>query len=156
MLGSVTWLAKYFKREYTQMIQLSSDASDTDSDNSTNGREKSQDKSSVIQLIDELVYHMNRTRDVFKLMILSSFILAPLCLMLTAVFTIHPFFLHRILFRFPHLGIFLLFFITVSVILASIWLYMGLSERSFFSDWNNKYNRYKLLKSRLDKEFGHK
>ena len=156
MLGSVTWLAKYFKREYTQMIQLSSDASDTDSDNSTNGREKSQDKSSVIQLIDELVSHMNRTRDVFKLMILSSFILAPLCLMLTAVFTIHPFFLHRILFKFPHLGIFLLFFITVSVILASIWLYMGLSERSFFSNWNNKYNKYKLMKSRLDKEFRQK
>jgi hypothetical protein len=79
-----------------------------------------------------------------------------LCLMLTAVFTLHPFFLHRILFMFPHLGIFLLFFIGVSVILSSIWLYMGLSERRFFSNWGDKYNRYKLLKSRLDKEFGQK
>src|SRR5215472_292682 len=138
------------------MLVMSSDASDTDSSNSTDGTEKSHDKTSVIQLIDELVSHMNRTRGVFKMMILSSFILAPLCLMLTAVFILHPFFLHRIMFRFPHLGIFLLFFIAVSVILASIWLYMGLSERNFFSDWNNKYNRYKLLKSRLDKEFGHK
>jgi hypothetical protein len=33
-------------------------------------------------------------------------------------------------------------------------LYMGLSERRFFSNWDNKYNRYKLLKRRLDKEFG--
>jgi hypothetical protein len=133
-----------------------SDASDTDSSNSTDGTEKSHDKTSVIQLIDELVSHMNKTRGVFKMMILSSFILAPLCLMLTAVFILHPFFLHRILFRFPHLGIFLLFFIAVSVILASIWLYMGLSERSFFSNWDDKYNKYKLLKSRLDKEFGQK
>jgi len=135
---------------------MSSDASDTDSNKSTNDNEKTQDKANVIQLIDELVSHMNRTRGVFKMMILSSFILAPLCLMLTAVFILHPFFLHRILFRFPHLGIFVMFFIAVSVILASIWLYMGLSERSFFSNWNNKYNRYKLLKSRLDKEFGQK
>ncbi|MFY9795764.1 MAG: hypothetical protein WAK17_21985 [Candidatus Nitrosopolaris sp.] len=133
---------------------MSSDASDTESNKSTNGTEKVQNKTSVIQLIDELVSHMNRTRGVFKVMILSSFILAPLCLMLTAVFTLHPFFLHRILFRFPHLGIFLLFFIGVSVILASIWLYMGLSERRFFSNWDSKYNRYKLLKRRLDKEFG--
>jgi hypothetical protein len=135
---------------------MSSDASDVHSNNSTNRPEKPQDKSSVIQLIDELVSHMNRTRSVFRMMILSSFILAPLCLMLTAVFVLHPFFLHRIMFRFPHLGIFLLFFIAVSVILASIWLYMGLSERSFFSNWNDKYDRYKLMKSRLEKEFGQK
>src|SRR5215469_15077474 len=134
---------------------MSSDASDAESKDS-NRTEKVQNKTSVVHLIDELVFHMNRTRGLFKLMILSSFILAPLCLMLTAVFTLHPFFLHRILFKFPHLGIFLLFFIGVSVILSSIWLYMGLSERTFFSNWNNKYNRYKLLKSRLDKEFGHK
>src|SRR5215469_1121701 len=135
---------------------MSSDASDAESKNSTNHTEKVQNKTSVIHLIDELVSHMNRTRGLFKLMILSSFVLAPLCLMLTAVFTLHPFFLHRILFRFPHLGIFLLFFIGVSVILSSIWLYMGLSERIFFSGWENKYNRYKLLKSRLDKELGQK
>src|SRR5215467_885793 len=135
---------------------MSSDASDPHPNNTTNGPEKSQDKTSVIQLIDELISHMNRTRGVFKMMILSSFVLAPLCLMLTAVFVLHPFFLHRILFRFPHLGIFLLFFIGVSVILSSIWLYMGLSERIFFSGWENKYNRYKLLKSRLDKELGEK
>jgi hypothetical protein len=101
-----------------------------------------------------MVSHINRTRSVFKVMILSSFILAPLCLMLTAVFIIHPFLMHRFLIRFPELGIFLLFFIGVSVILASIWLYMGLNERRFFSDWDNKYARYKLLKNRLDNELG--
>ena len=135
---------------------MSSDSSDSDSNNATGDTKKAQETTNVTQLIDELVSHMNRTRGVFKTMIISSFILAPLCLMLTAVFILHPFFLHRILFRFPHLGIFLMFFIAVSVILASIWLYMGLSERSFFSNWNDKYNRYKLLKSRLDKEFGQK
>jgi hypothetical protein len=135
---------------------MSSDTSDSDSNIPADDTEKAQDKTNVIRLIDELISHMNRTRGVFKTMIISSFILAPLSLMLTIVFILHPFFFHRILFRFPHLGIFLLFFIAVSVILASIWLYMGLSERSFFTNWNNKYDRYKLLKSRLDKEFGQK
>jgi hypothetical protein len=155
LVGSVTWLAKCFKRrQLTESLVMSSDAIDTDSNNSTNDKEKVQNQTGVIQLIDELVSRMNRTRSVFKVMILSSFILAPLCLMLTAVFIIHPFLMHRILFKFPHIGIFLLFLIGVSVILASVWLYMGLSERRFFSDWDNKYIRYKLLKNRLDKELG--
>lgn len=130
---------------------MSSDAVDADSNDSTNDKVN---KPNVIQLIDELVSHIKRTRSVFKVMILSSFILAPLCLMLTAVFIIHPFLMHRLLIRFPELGIFLLFFIGVSVILASIWLYMGLNERRFFYDWDNKYARYKLLKNRLDNELG--
>jgi hypothetical protein len=45
-----------------------------------------------------------------------------------------------------------LFFIVVSVILASIWLYMGLSEQRFFFNWNSKFIRYKFLKNQLDKE----
>jgi hypothetical protein len=133
---------------------MSSDAVDTNSNDSTNDKIRVQNKPNVIQLIDELVSHINRTRSVFKGMILSSFILAPLCLMLTAVFIIHPFLMHRLLIRFPELGIFILFFIGVSVILASIWLYMGLNERRFFSDWDNKYARYKLLKNQLDNELG--
>jgi uncharacterized membrane protein YecN with MAPEG domain len=131
---------------------MSSDANDSRSNNSTDGRDNVQNKASVIQIINELISHMNRTKSVFKLMIISSFILSPVSLMLTAVFIIHPSFMHRILFRLPAVGIFLMFFIVVSVILASVWLYMGLSERRFFFNWNNKFIRYKSLKSQLDKE----
>ena len=129
-------------------------SSDADSNNSTKDTEKIKNKTSVNQLIDELISHMNRARSVFKIMILSSFILASVCLMLTAVLIIHPFLMPRIMVRFPQIGIFLMFFIGVSVILASIWLYMGLSERRFFSNWDNKFIRYKLLKNQLDKEPG--
>ena len=110
----------------------SSDGNDNDSNNSR----KDQNKTSVVELLDELISHMNTTRSVFKVMILSSFILAPLSLMLAAVFVIHPFFMNRILFRIPEVGFFLLFFIGVSIMLASMWLYIGLSEQRFFSNWD--------------------
>jgi hypothetical protein len=74
--------------------------------------------------------------------------------MLTAVFVIHPFFMNRIMYRFPEIGVFLLFFIGVSVMLASMWLYIGLSERRFFSRWDKKFSRYALLKNQVDKELG--
>jgi hypothetical protein len=133
---------------------VSSDNNNNDSDNTIKDTEKDQNKTSVVELLDELISHMNTARSVFKLMIISSFILAPLSLMLAAVFVIHPFFMHRILFRIPEVGIFLLLFIGVSIMLASMWLFIGLSEQRFFSNWDKKYNRYSSLKSQLDKELG--
>ena len=132
----------------------SSDSNGNDSNNSIKNTEKDQNKTSIIEVLDELISHMNTTRNIFKVMILSSFILAPLSLILAGVFVIHPFFMHRILFRIPEVGIFLLLFIGVSIMLASMWLFIGLSEQRFFSNWDKKYNRYASLKNQLDKELG--
>ncbi len=131
---------------------MSSVSDDNDTNKSIKNTEN--EKTSIVELLDELISHMNATRNVFKVMILSSFILAPLSLMLASVFVIHPYFMHRILFRFPDIGIFLLFFIGVSIMLASMWLYIGLSEQRFFSNWDKKFSRYTSLKNQLDKELG--
>ena len=133
---------------------VSSDNNNNDSDNTTKDTEKDQNKTSVVELLDELISHMNTARSVFKVMILSSFILAPLSLMLASVFVIHPSFMNRILNRFPDVGVFLLFFIGISIMLASMWLYIGLSEQRFFSNWDKKFSRYTSLKNQLDKELG--
>ena len=133
---------------------MSSKNKDNDGDNSIKGTQGGHTKTSVVELLDELISHMNTTRSVFKVMILSSIILAPLSLMLASVFVIHPFFMNRILHRFPDVGVFLLFFIGVSIMLASIWLYIGLSEQRFFSNWDKKFSKYTSLKNQLDKELG--
>jgi len=133
---------------------MSSKSKDNDGDNSIKDTEKEHSKTSVVELLDALISHLNAIRSVFKVMILSSFILAPLSLMFAAVLVIHPFFIQRILFRFPDVGVFLLFFIGVSIMLASMWLYIGLSEQRFFSNWDKKFSRFTSLKNQLDKELG--
>jgi len=133
---------------------MSSRSKDNDGDNSIKDTEKEHNKTSVVELLDALISHLNAIRSVFKVMILSSFILAPLSLIFAAVLVIHPFFIQRILFRFPDVGFFLLFFIGVSIMLASMWLYIGLSEQRFFSNWDKKFSRYTSLKNQLDKELG--
>ena len=60
----------------------SSKSNNNDSNNSINNTEKDQYETSVVELLDELISHMNTARSVFKVMIISSFILAPLSLML--------------------------------------------------------------------------
>jgi hypothetical protein len=133
---------------------MSSEGNKNDGDNSIKDTEKEHNKTSVVELLDALISHLNAIRSVFKVMILSSFILAPLSLIFAAVLVIHPFFIQRILFRFPDVGFFLLFFIGVSIMLASMWLYIGLSEQTFFSNWDKKFSRYTSLKNQLDKELG--
>jgi hypothetical protein len=103
----------------------SSEAKDTDPDKVKKEIEREQDKTSVPELLDELILHMNSVRSVFKVMILSSFILAPMSLILASIIVIHPFFMNRIMFRLPQVGVFLFIFIGVSVMLASMWLYIG-------------------------------
>ena len=83
---------------------MSSKGKDRAGDNSIKDKESGYTKTSVIELLDELISHMNTTRSVFRVMILSSFILAPLSLLLASVFIIHPFFMNRILFRFPEVA----------------------------------------------------
>ncbi len=133
---------------------MSSKSKDNEGDNSIKETETVHSKTSVVELLDELISHMNTARSVFKVMIISSFILAPLSLMLAAVFVIHPFFMHRIPFRFPDIGVFLLLFFGVSIMLASMWLYIGLSEQKFFSNWDKKFYSYTSSKNQLDKELG--
>jgi hypothetical protein len=46
-------------------------------DTNSSMKETEKERTSLVQILDELIYHMNSTRTVFKVMILSSFILAP-------------------------------------------------------------------------------
>ena len=108
----------------------------------------------IFELLDELISHMNTTKNIFTLLILSSFILAPLALIVAGIFVLYPFFLYRILFRLPAVGGILLLFISVSIMLASVWLFIGASEQRFFSHWNKKFNRYVSKRKQVDKELG--
>ena len=71
---------------------------------------------------------------------------------MAAVIAGHPRFLGFLLHRQPHIGLMILLFTVVSVILASIWLYIGFKERSFFSAWDMKFRSYISLKEQIDRE----
>lgn len=124
------------------------------SDGSDNNNRSSNNNVTVFELLDELIFHMNTTKNIFTLLILSSFILAPIALIVAGILVLHPFFLYRILYRLPTVGGILLLFISVSIMLSSIWLFIGASEQKFFSQWNKKFSRYKSKRKQVDKELG--
>jgi hypothetical protein len=54
--------------------------------------------------------------------------------------------------RVPQVGAILIIFLTISVILASVWLAIGIKERRFFSAWNKRFSRFMSLKDKIDRE----
>ncbi|MGI0037080.1 MAG: hypothetical protein ACRD99_01820 [Nitrososphaera sp.] len=111
-------------------------------------------RESISEVLDDLIYHLNTTRSTFTFMIISSFIIAPLSLIVAAVFIFHPRFLFFLLDRAPQAGAILIVFVTITVVLASVWLAIGIKERRFFASWNRRFSRFMSLKDKIDKELG--
>lgn len=111
-------------------------------------------RESIFQVLDDLIFHLNTTKSMFTLLIVSSFILAPAALVLAAVFVFNPEFLGLLLRRAPQLGTIIITLVGTSVILAAVWLFIGIRERRFFSRWNDRFSRFMSLKERIDKELG--
>lgn len=111
-------------------------------------------RESISEVLDDLIYHLNTTRSMFTFLIISSFIIAPLALIVAAVFTFHPRFLFFVLDRLPQVGAILIVFVAITVILAAVWLAIGIKERRFFASWDKRFSRFMSLKDKIDKELG--
>lgn len=109
-------------------------------------------RNNIFEVLDELIFHLNTTKSMFTLLIVSSFILAPLALIVAAVITIHPAFLGLLLNRLPGVGTMIIAFIAITVVLAAVWLAIGMKERAFFSSWNTRFSRFMSLRESIDRE----
>jgi hypothetical protein len=109
---------------------------------------------SLLETLDELIFHMNDARAVLMIMIIASLIMAPIAIGVAAFFAAHPGFLLRLLLLrdAPLLGIVFLLYLILTVVLSALWLYVGLREYSFLSRWNQRFKQYMSLKERVDRD----
>lgn len=103
-------------------------------------------------MLDELIHHLNSTKSTFNFLILTSFIIAPLALIVAAIFILYPRFLFFMLERVPQVGAIIIIFVAISVILAATWLAIGVKERAFFGAWNRRFDKYISLKEQIDRQ----
>lgn len=94
----------------------------------------------IFEVLDELIFHMNTTRNIFTLLIVSAFIPAPTALTLATVFIAHLCFMRVLMNRLPDQGFIILAYAVISIILASIWLFIGIKEQRFLSRWNKRFS----------------
>jgi hypothetical protein len=185
------------------------------------------ERESIFRVLDELVSHMNTSRNVSMLLIVSAFILTPVSLVIAVTLLSAPAFVPGTEVHFIKMGLIngtgetvtiskfngsimehklmgvppgvnistgevggivkggandfvympanhaqflisggpymhqvldistiIIIFAVVSIVLSSIWLFIGIKEYSFFSKWNKKFARFMSLKDKVDKDLG--
>jgi len=115
-------------------------------------KEESTGRESLLEIIDNLVYHVNMERIWLNVLCMTSIIIAPISLFFTIFMMLHPGIL-RLTFRFDFpLGLITMAYFIINLFVATLWLVVGLKEFRFLSKWSYRFKRYFSLKEQLDKE----
>jgi len=115
-------------------------------------KEESTGRESLLEMIDNLVYHVNMERIWLNVLCMTSIIIAPISLFFTIFMMLHPGIL-RLTFRFDFpLGLITMAYFIINLFVATLWLVVGLKEFRFLSKWSYRFKRYFSLKEQLDKE----
>ena len=110
------------------------------------------EKPSLLELIDNLIYHINSERVWFNALCLSSIIAAPISIFFTVFLLLHPGVINRLLRLQYSMGLLLIFYLVLNLFISSLWLIVGLREFRFLAKWNSRFKRYFSLKEQLDRE----
>ena len=109
-------------------------------------------KPTLLETLDDLIFHMNNARTIFVILGVSSIVLAPIAIVVAAFFLLHPFFLRSLIIREPVVGISFLIYLVLTVIMSALWLIVGLREYRFLSRWDQRFRSFLSLKERIDRE----
>ena len=107
---------------------------------------------SLLETVDDLIFHMNDARVRFMILSFSSLIVAPVSIFVAILFIFHPLFLRVLLVRVPTVGIITSLYVTLTAIISAVWLYVGVKEYRFLSRWNNRFKRFVSLREQVDRE----
>jgi len=114
----------------------------------------SQKEAGLLEMIDNLILHINEERTWFNVLTATSILAAPISLLFTLYLLLHRRLVAFIFMRDPVLGITAIIYFAIVLVVSSLWLIVGLKEFNFISRWNSRFKRYFSLKERLDKELG--
>lgn len=110
------------------------------------------DGNNIFKTMDEIIFQLNKTKKLFIVMILTVMIIPPVALLITYELFDPPFegqrdktqsdgpkpkfFAYRI----------------IPLVIAAVWLGIGIRQWFVLSKWTKKYNRYKALQEKVDKK----
>ncbi|MEO9277825.1 MAG: hypothetical protein ABI340_08640 [Nitrososphaera sp.] len=116
-------------------------------------KDKDEQHENLFKIMDGVISQINRTKKLFIIMIITTMIVSPIALLISAVlFTppfedtnetpsqhdgrIHHFFPLRLL----------------PAIVSAVWLGIGVRQWFVLSKWTSKYDKYKKMQKEIDKK----
>ncbi len=109
----------------------------------------------LFKIIDNLVYHIHRTKRMFIVMILTVMILPPVALFITSFVNEPPF---PGMGRPPpgpgHQDPYYSFVKQLPLIISAVWLGVGIYQWYVLSKWTKRYDKYKEKQRRAEEKLG--
>ena len=123
----------------------------------SSSKDNTRPKENLFQIMDGIIYHLNRTKKMFIIMILSIMIIPPISFVVTFAIFGPPFPFDRSMISHERFGAhsFGPGFATaraVPFIISLIWLGIGIRQWFVLSKWTKKYKLYRELQKKIDEK----
>src|ERR671921_1606696 len=127
----------------------------TDAQKNDNDNDKNSSRENIFQIMDGIIFQLNKTKKIFIIMILTIMIIPPITFAVTFALLGPPFPFHdkgppnRFGPGFnPAFGIARILPFLISI----IWLGIGIWQWFVLSKWSKKYERYRELQKKIDEK----
>ncbi len=105
----------------------------------------------IFKTMDEIIFQLNRTKKMFIIMILTVMIIPPITFLIFMAIYDPPFESQENTEREGTKPKFTIFRI-IPLIISAVWLGIGIRQWIVLSKWTKKYDRYKELQEKIDKD----
>ncbi|HDI74204.1 MAG TPA: hypothetical protein ENF57_04295 [Candidatus Korarchaeota archaeon] len=111
-----------------------------------------EERQSLIELLDDLIQRLNAEYRWFRLLTISSIVIAPISLLFACFILAHPNLLNRISRVDRLLAHLISLYISVNVVASVVWLIVGARESLALRKWTKRFKKYMEMRERVDRE----
>ncbi len=115
-------------------------------------REIDKERAGILEIIDDLIFHVNARKSWFKFLLIANLIPAPIIMFVTLSIALYPDIFGHISRIAPVIGLLFTLLLVLTFEFSIFWVIFGLREYSFLSKWDKRFREYLSLKEKVDEE----
>ena len=117
-------------------------------------KEIDKERKALLEIIDDLIFHVNSRKSLFKFLLIANLILAPIILFATVSIALYPNIFWHISHIAPILGLLLTLLLVLTFEFSIFWIIFGVKEYKYMNNWDKRFRNYFSLKAELDNKLG--
>jgi hypothetical protein len=115
-------------------------------------KEIDKERKAILEIIDDLIFHVNTRKSLFKFLLIANLILAPVILFVTLSISLYPNIFWHISEIAPVVGLLLTLLLVLTFEFSIFWIIFGVKEYKYMNNWDKRFQNYFSLKAELDKK----